>query len=303
MQHTPRRTWLGALCVISAALFWGTLGPIMHILQRDTALTAIDISFLRALMGGLTLLVVARVWRPSWLYVARRDLPFFAAYGFLSVAAFFVLYATSVHINPVPVAVVLLYTAPAFVAVASWRLFGEPMSRAKVAALACVLLGSTLVAGLWSATARHVTPLGLLVGVGSAATYATLGLFGRVALRRYEATTAMMFAFLFGALFLTPIVARDAPAILAAFRTHGVLILIMGLIPTAASYVLYTLGLKWLLPGQASILATIEPVVGTVLAWLWLGQRIDALQILGGVCILGSVLILQRDIETTSEAA
>ncbi|GAP64337.1 hypothetical protein ARMA_2760 [Ardenticatena maritima] len=148
-----------------------------------------------------------------------------------------------------------------------------------------------------------MTLLGLLVGVGSAATYATLGLFGRVALRRYEATTAMMFAFLFGALFLTPIVARDAPAILAAFRTHGVLILIMGLIPTAASYVLYTLGLKWLLPGQASILATIEPVVGTVLAWLWLGQRIDALQILGGVCILGSVLILQRDIETTAEAA
>nr|WP_290667091.1 DMT family transporter [Ardenticatena sp.] len=302
MQPTLRRTWLGALCVLSAALFWGTLGPIMHILQRDTALTALDISFLRALMGGLTLLAMAWLWRPVWLVVARRDIPFFAAYGFLSVAAFFVLYAMSVYINPVPVAVVLLYTAPAFVAVASWRLFGEPMSRAKGAALALVLVGSALVAGVWSTTARHVTPLGLLIGLGSAITYATLGLFGRVALRRYEATTAMMYAFLFGAFFLAPIVARDVADMLAAFRTHGALILIMGLVPTAASYVLYTVGLKWLLPGQASILATIEPVVGTVLAWSWLGQRIDALQILGGACILGSVLLLQRDIETVQEA-
>jgi len=238
MQPTLRRTWLGALCVFSAALFWGTLGPIMHILQRDTALTALDISFLRALIGGLTLLTIARLWRPAWLVVARRDVLFFAVYGFLSVAAFFVLYATSVRVNPVPVAVVLLYTAPAFVAVASWRLFGEPMSRAKVAALALVLVGSALVAG----------------------------------------TTAMMFAFLFGALFLAPIVARDIADMLAAFRTHGALILIMGLVPTAASYVLYTLGLKWLLPGQASILATIEPVVGTMLAWVWLGQDIETVQ-------------------------
>ncbi len=285
----------GTLYVLLAASLWGTLGPLMRLLQAN-GLTALEIGFYRAAIGGSALFLVAR-WT-SRRPLERRDLPLFALYGLVSVAAFFVLYALSVQYNSIAVAVVLLYTAPAFVILLSWRFFGEPVTGVKAVALVLAFVGAALVAGVHAPRTLAFRAVGIVVGLGSGLTYALFSIFGKIALRRYDPLTAMGYALLFGALLLVPVVwafsgqpawhVRDLPVGWLA---------VIGLLPTAGSYALYTSGLRWLPPGRASIVAMVEPVVGGVLGWWLFGEALSGPQLLGGGAILVAVLLLQRSPE------
>ncbi len=292
-SHTLR----GTLFVLTAAVLWGTLGPLMRVLQGG-GLSAVEIGFYRAALGGVTLALLAR--QQGLSFPARRDYPFFALYGLVSVAAFFVLYALSVQYNPIAVAVVLLYTAPAFVVLFSWRLFGEAVSPVKGVALLLAFVGAALVAGAHEPRLLALNLPGLLTGLGSGLTYALFSIFGKFALRRHHPLSTMACALSFGALLLVPVVFGFGEGATPWWRDSSLAfwLLVTGVLPTAGSYALYTSGLQWLPAGRASILATVEPVVGAVLGWWIFGEALSAVQVVGGGCILGAVVLLQR---TTDE--
>ncbi|MDQ7029162.1 MAG: EamA family transporter [Ardenticatenia bacterium] len=285
----------GTLYVLLAAILWGTLGPIMRLLQAN-GLSAMEIGFYRASIGGGALFFLAKgTGRRS---LEQRDVPFFALYGLISVAAFFVLYALSVQYNSIAVAVVLLYTAPAFVMLLSWRLFDEPLTWSTGGALVLAFTGAALVAGLHEPRLWAFRAVGILVGVGSGFTYALFSIFGKFALRRYDPISAMGYALLFGAVLLVPVIWASSGGL--GERITGLPVgwlMVIGLLPTAGSYALYTSGLRWLPPGRASIVAMVEPVVGGVLGWWVFGEALDGFQLLGGSAILVAVLLLQRSPE------
>lgn len=286
------RALKGTLFVLTAAVLWGTLGPLMRLLQGG-GLSSVEIGFYRALFGGTALALWARY--RGLPFPLRRDYPFFALYGLVSVAAFFVLYALSVQYNPIAVAVVLLYTAPAFVVLFSWRLFGEAVPLAKVAALLLAFVGAALVAGAHDPRQLAFNLPGVLTGLGSGLTYALFSIFGKVALQRHHPLVTMACALLFGAVLLVPVVLVGEGGVTPWWRTVSLTfwLLFTGLLPTAASYALYTSGLQWLPAGRASIVATVEPVVGAVLGWWVFGETLSPVQLVGGGCILAAVLLLQ----------
>ena len=65
------------------------------------------------------------------------------------------------------------------------------------------------------------------------------------------------------------------------------------LLSTVAPYILYTKGLANVESGKASIMASIEPVVGTLVGTLVFGEPISASVFLGLACILACVYILR----------
>src|SRR5919199_730067 len=122
--------WQGYGLVLLAATLWGTFPILLRLLLAGVpALTPVDLATLRASTAFLLLFIPLLVRYPRLLRVRRRDLPYFALHGTVGIAAFYAVYAEAIARNSVAVAVVLLYTSPAWVTLLAWRLYGEPLGR------------------------------------------------------------------------------------------------------------------------------------------------------------------------------
>ena len=191
------------------------------------------------------------------------------------------------------VAAILLYTAPSIVVLFSTLIWKDPLTKRKLCALGLAFLGCSFVAGLLNGS-LSLSVQGLLLGLGSALTYASYTLFGRKALTWHGALTVLFYALLFaglGALVLCP---TQELALLVT--TSGAIpqTLCMMLFATVLPYVLYTKALAWLDDsGKAAILASVEPVVAALLGIVAFGEPLTLGVALGLVCVLGAVVLLK----------
>ena len=128
-QLTTSHRAKGFALVLLAAALWGTLGIFYKILIGVYGLSPLCLAFFRAAFSAVFLLVGLALWQPGCLRVARRDLPLLVGFGLFGVAAFFFVYVNAVDRVGVAVASVLLYTAPAWVTLISWRFLGERIGR------------------------------------------------------------------------------------------------------------------------------------------------------------------------------
>jgi drug/metabolite transporter (DMT)-like permease len=299
------------LLVLAAAALWGTLGTLYTWATTSFGLSPLTVVFWRAALAALILGLVLAVVRPllggGWgiLRVRRRDWPIFLTFGLLGVTAFYLLYIYAVVLTGVAVSVVLLYTAPAFVALMSWRWLGERFGVRKAAALGLTLAGCVLVARAYDPTLLSLNIVGILCGLGSAFTYALYSILGKVSLRRgYPIATMSFYVYTTGALGLL-VVALFAPdprgnsggaaqlVSMGADAWAWALLIGLALFQTIGALYAYTAGLRHLEAGTASILATFEPVVASVLAFFVLGERLEWPQIVGGGLVLLAVVLLQ----------
>lgn len=298
---TPKQR--GVFFVLLAAALWGTLGTIYRLGTDRYDLTPLTIVFWRGALAALALGLVMGVILPlgarkrGLLRARREDMPLFLAFGLLGVTAFFPLYIYSVVLVGVAVAVVLLYTAPILVAVMAWRFLGERFGTRKVVALVLTFVGCALVARVYDPALLQVNALGILCGLGSAFAYALYSIFGKMSLNRgYSVATMSFYVYSIGvvgllvvAFFLDPGQLLQMGGNLEAWG----LLTVLALVQTLGALAAYVTGLRYLEAGVASILATFEPVVATMLAFFVLHETIDWPQVAGGALILGAVVLLQ----------
>ncbi len=281
----------GYLFVTAAAILWGTLGLLFTALH-DEGLSALTIAFLRAGIAFTILFAILAINRPQLLRVPPRALPFFALYGFCGVAVFYVSYTQAVILTTVTTAVVLLYTAPAFVTLIAWRVWGEPLGTRKVIALTLAFVGCALVARAYDPAQLSLNLIGLAFGLTAGLTYALYTVFSKSALERFSPWTALTYALFFGALFLIPLQTPGGFAPLARQPGAWIFLLALALGPTLGSLALYNAGLLRVPASNASVIATIEPVVASALAFLFLGERLELLQMVGGAMVIAGAVWL-----------
>ena len=297
----------GILLVLLAATLWGTLGTIYTLGTDRFQLTPLAIVFWRGGLAALALgllgigrALTGRGW--GMFRVRRADLPIFLTFGLLGVTAFFLLYIYAVVLVGVAAAVVLLYTAPVFVALMAWRFLGEPFGIRKGVALLLTFFGCALVVRAYDPGLLVLNLVGIMCGLGSAFTYALYSILGKLSLKRgYPITTMSFFVYLIGAsgLLLVALLRGGNNGGLGQLFTMGTdvgawsLLLMLALLQTIGALYAYTAGLRYLEAGTASILATFEPVVATLLAAFVLRENLEWPQLVGGALILMSVVILQ----------
>jgi drug/metabolite transporter (DMT)-like permease len=282
--------------VLTAATLWGLLGVAIRLLLRDLPLSPTSLAFIRAAIAFATVLVVVACSRPALLRVPLASLPFFAAHGAISIALFYALYIAAISSLSVAVAVVLLYTAPAWVVLFAWRLFGESIQRRTLAALACTFAGAALVAGVADPALLVASGPGVLLGLGAGLAYGLYSIFGKHAVGRHSTFTVLVYALGFGTLFLGlaqyVLDGRLLPEGISPGGWASLALLGVGL--TFLPFALYTGALKLLPASTASILSTWEPVVGALAGYLVLGEVLTAPQLLGAGLVLAGVLMLGR---------
>lgn len=271
----------GALYVVGAAALWGLLGPVSQVALR-AGIDPLEIAFWRAAIASALFAAHAALQRR--VRVERRDLPLVLGFGLVGISLFYAAYFLAVEQGGATLAAILLYTAPVWVALLSWAFRGEPMGARKLAALALTLAGVVGVATAGGGAMRFGAGA-LLWGLTAGWAYAMYYLFGKPFFARYGAATVFLYALPVGAIGLLPFFA-PAPKSPAVW---GVL-LFLAVVPTYGAYLLYSAGLRRLEPTRAATIATLEPVVAAVAAYLLWGERLAAAQYLFALLVLAGVV-------------
>ena len=283
---------VGSLCIFLAAVCWGFLGPAGRV-AMDEGLTPLEVAFWRAAFACVFFLAHAGRARTLKLR-SSVDLGAFALFGFISIAFFFACYQYAVQNGGSALSSVLLYTAPAWVAIFSRLIFGEAFTAVKLAAIGialtgviCISFSGTGVSPLPSAAGQTFPLAGVLFGLLSGLLYATHYIFTKNYLKRYTAFTIYGYSLIFAVLGMLPFVSR-LPGTLVAWGA----VLFLALVCTYAAYWAYCEGLKRLAPTKAAVLCTLEPVIATAIAWWMWGERFTGMGWLGAALVIGAVLVL-----------
>ena len=282
-----------ALAVLCAGVAWGVISLFVRALSA-AGLRPLQISLIRMVTSTLIFIPFLALRDTAKLRIRLRDIWMFIGTGIISLVCFYALYFYATIHSQASVAVVLLYTSPAFVLLLSALIFKEKITRLKLLCLGMTVLGCALVGGIFGASYR-LTGRVLLAGLGSGFFYALYTIFARLALRRYDSTTVTAYTFLLGALGSLPLgKAADTASTVAGTPILLLFCLGIGVISTVLPYVLYTWGLQRMDSGRAAILVAVEPLVGAVLGMVCYGEPHDLPKLAGIALILAAILLLNR---------
>ena len=280
-----------AIYVLLAGVFWGSMGVFVRTLNA-AGLYAMDIVQARMLSGLLFVGGYMLLFARDKFRVRLRDLWCFLGTGCGSILIFSWCYFSGMQETSLSVMGVLLYTSPAVIMILSVILFHEKLTKAKLLALFMTFAGCCLVSGLGSDTS--VSMKGLLLGLGAGFFYGLYSIFSRFAIDRgYSSWTITFYTFLFcmlgGALF------ADWGAIAGAIAADKTMLLWMlgtGFVTAFLAFGFYTKGLEGMESSRAGILASTEPVVGTLFGTFVFHEPLTLANIAGILLVLGGIVVL-----------
>ena len=289
MNHKSQHT--GTLFIIAAGVFWATMGIFVRALG-SYGFDSFQISAFRLLAAGICFVLLAAFRRES-LRIRLRDIPLFMGIGVGSIAVMTCCYFSAIRMMTMSTAAILLYTSPIWVMLMAVAFLHERITRRKLLALVFAFGGCALVSGIGSG---GVNALGLIVGVVSGIAYGLYSILGSIALRRYSPFVVTAIAFSVAALAVLAIAnpADMAAKLAAAEKLPGLLALVLatGIVTAVIPFLLYTFGLEAVEPSRAAILATVEPMMATVLGIIVYREGMSLQSALGILCILAAIVVL-----------
>lgn len=285
----------GTLLILFAGIFWGSMGIFVRGLTDLAGFTSIQVVSIRLSVAALTFALILLIKDPKGFRINRKDIPLFLGLGFGSILFFTTCYFTAIRMMTLSIAAILLYTSPIWVMLMSLFLFHEKMTRNKLLALIISFAGCVLVSGLGSSES-NVSLVGILIGLGSGLGYGLYSILGTIALRKYTTYTVTAYTFVtaaVGSLLLCSLPDLWHKITVCPRKPYlFVFIVLTGLVTAVIPFLLYTLGLEQVEASRAAILATIEPMVATLIGVVVFHEYMTVLSFIGILCILCAIVLL-----------
>ncbi len=284
---------------VASALAFGGSGVAAKPLI-EAGLAPLHVVWLRAAGAALIMLPVALRHTGT----LRRRPGLLAGFGLLGVAGVQACYFAALSRIPVGVALLVEYLAPALVL--GWVRVVQRRSVSRSAAIGVVLAvaGLACVVEVWQGL--RFDALGLLLAVGAACCqvgYFVLADHGSQGEDAVDPLAVIAYGLLIGAVALT-VVARPwqirwsvlaHQASLGDKKVPAILLLAwIVLVATVVAYLTGVISVRRLSPQVAGVVACLEAVIATVLAWVLLGEHLGAPQLAGGAVVLIGAFIAQR---------
>lgn len=280
----------GYLAVLTAAFFWGSQG----VVGKKVMLEGFDPLALAAYRTALTSLIFLAgigLFSPKLLKIDLKDLPFFLVFGLVGIGLFHFSYNYAIYYAGVSTAVMLLYTAPTFVAIISALFLKEPLTVPKIVAIILTLLGCITLS--WSGKEDlSFSLLGIFFGVLTGLTYALWNVLCKKAVSKYSPWTVNLYSITAGSLSLL-LLAAPRKVLLLDWQPEFVeALFLMAVANTILPDTFYAYGMKFLEASKASILANGELLIAVILAVLVLDEPFTLRKLLGLLAIIGAISLL-----------
>jgi DME family drug/metabolite transporter len=291
-QPAPINNRWGYLYAALAALLWASSGTAAKFLF-NSGISPFQLVQLRITASVVILFVWMAFFRPKLLRISRGDVFYFAILGVFGIAAvqFFYLFAIS-KIN-VAAAILLEYLAPVLIAFYTVIFLREKLSGYVITAISGAVVGCYLVVGAYNLDILAMNGIGILAGLGSAAAFAWYTVHGEHGMRRYDPWTVIFYSSFF-ALIVWNVLYPPFKAFVQPYSLQNWLwIAYVSIMGTAVPFGLYYEGVNLVRSTRASITATLEPISAALISYLFLHEVMSLPQIIGGLLVIGSVILLQ----------
>jgi RarD protein len=275
------------LKLISSMVIFGSIG----LFVRNIDLSSPSISFVRALVGALFLLLISVFAKQklSVVFIRKHLLLLLisgAALGFNWIALF-----EAYKYASVAVATLCYYTAPMMVILLSPVVLKEKLTANKLVCVAVAVLGMMFVSGISGFSGDEIDPKGILLGLVAAVLYASVVMMNKL---QKDIPTFDRTVFQLGtaALVLLPycLFSGSFPSAIPSYTTI-LLLIALGIVHTGAAYYLYFSSMEHL-PGQTmAIISYIDPVVAVMVSVLILRENVTWQEMMGAVLILGAAVV------------
>ena len=280
------RRWQGVLLVAISAAGFASIGLFARVAAASGA-SLLTVLALRFVLAGILLALVLRHRRLAW--PRGRDLAGLVLLGALGYTAQSFCFFSALNHLTVGQAVLLLYLHPALVLLAGAALGRQRLTPRKAALAAASFAGILL-------TVRGDlagTPVGLAFGIGAALIYTNYILVGEHLTPRTGVIPAAT------VIVLSAAVMFCLGTLVEGVRwpgTTGGWLAVAGIavLGTALATVTFFAGVQRIGAGDAATLSTLEPVVALVLAFVFLGEQLGAVQLAGALLVIASAALLGR---------
>jgi drug/metabolite transporter (DMT)-like permease len=304
------RATKGYLIALVGTAIWSSTAVFIGYLTETYHLPPLVLAFWRDFFVTVGLSAAFVIFAPALLRLDRRQVGFIIAYG-LVLSLFNSFWTWAVALNGAAVATVLVYSSPAFTVIAGFWLFGERFDIPKLLAVPLSIIGCVFVAGAFDPQVWQINPLGIATGLIGGIGFAAYSLMGKAAAhRQINPWTATLYTFAAAAVFL---LSYNVIGSAASFFVTGSLqsvrapelfwlgdsvvgwgiLLLLALGPTIGGYGLYTVSLTYLPASVANLIATLEPSMTAVLAYIFLHEHLTGPQLIGSGLIIAGVVILR----------
>jgi drug/metabolite transporter (DMT)-like permease len=195
-------------------------------------------------------------------------------------------------------AVILQAATPVMVAVGARVYLGERLRPAQWAGVSCSTLGVLLVItrGSWRAIAHLELHPGDFILLVAQIGWSVYTVYGKRVLAEHEPMLATTAAYVLGSLMLWPMALVTAP--LFASPQLGSLsawaVVSYQAFLGAIAHVWWYEGVRAVGPSRSAVFLNLQPVVGIVLAWMMLGERVQTAALIGGALVLAGVGLTTR---------
>jgi drug/metabolite transporter (DMT)-like permease len=297
------RPALGYLMVAIAATLFAVNGSVSKVVL-GSGLSSLELTQIRSTGAAAGFLVFLLVFARDRFRVDRRELLFLVAFGVAGVAFVQWLYFVALEHLPVGIALLIQFTAPLFVALFARYVYREPIRRRIWVALALCTTGLSVVVEIWSGVS--FSTIGMTSAFAAAFALTAYMLMAERERRRRDAASLSFYGFFFAALFwalVQPLwrfpwgVLDDSVSLQGHLAEHRApvwaLVTFVIVFGTMVTFRLLTGALQHIPATRASIVATLEPVGATVVAWVWLGESFGVAQLVGGGIVLAGIVLAQ----------
>jgi drug/metabolite transporter (DMT)-like permease len=290
-----------ALTLAAAALF--AVNGSVSTLVLQAGIPATRLTSLRCAGAALALLVVLAIVTPGRLRITWREVPFLAVFGLVGIALTQFLYYVAIGRMPVGIALVFEMTAPVLIALYVWLVRREKVRSRLWVSLLLSLSGLVLVAEVWR-DGGSLDLVGVVAALVAALCLATYYLMGERGAVTGDPVTLTCWSFVAAAVFWSiaapwwkfdgaVLDGRVAISVGSAQVPLWVLVAWIVVLGAVVPFWLSIAALQHLASTTAGLVATVEPVFASIVAWLWLEQVLSGWQIAGGAVVLTGIVLAQ----------
>jgi drug/metabolite transporter (DMT)-like permease len=286
----------GYLCVVCSAIMWASSGTTGKALFQS-GVTPVDLAQIRVTLAAVLLAAFFGIYSRPLFRIRLRDVGYFLLLGGGGMAMVNVTYFYAISKIQVAAAILLQYLSPILVAFFSICFWKERLTGFKLLALALALAGCYLVVGGYNLELLQMNRLGIFGGLAAAVCFAGYTLLGERGMHNYPPWTVLFYALLFAAV-VWHILYTPFHYLVAGFglmQWGG--LLYIAVVGTILPFGLYFVGINHIRSTRAIITATLEPIAAGIMAFLFIGETMEPLQILGGILAIAAIILLQRQRE------
>jgi len=294
---------LGYAMVAAAAALFAVNGTVSKVIL-GSGVSAEQLTEVRSAGALIGLTLIATVTRPRSLRISRSELPLLVALGIGGLALVQWSYFFAIHRVAIGIALVIQFVGPLLVALWARFVYGEHVRRRIWVALVCALTGLVLIVEIWKA--HRPNGAGLAAAGLGAVTYAAYVLLAERGVRRRDPISLSAWGFLFATVFWSLAApwwnfpggrVADRVSLLGNLASSHLpvwaLILWMIVLGTIVPFALTAAALRHITATREGVTAMLEPVLAIVVAWAWLGESLNPVQLSGAAVTLAGISLAQ----------